>query len=90
MERPVIRAGFAPAEAPSLFTAHYYGNPVLDVMLIAAAQVAAEAAGRWAEAMRPTSAPAPSPGGEPDTTGGSWGTDAASESCTGGADQGSW
>jgi hypothetical protein len=59
-------------------------------MLIVAAQVAVEATGHWAEAMRPIAAPAPPPGGEPDTTGGSWGTDAASESCTGGADQGRW
>jgi hypothetical protein len=27
MERPVFRAGFAPAEDPSLFTAHCYRNP---------------------------------------------------------------
>ena len=27
MERPVIRAGIAPAEDPSLFTAHCYRNP---------------------------------------------------------------
>ena len=26
MERPVIRAGLAPAEDPSLFTAHCYGK----------------------------------------------------------------
>ncbi len=28
MERPVFRAGFAPAEDPSLFTAHCYRNPI--------------------------------------------------------------
>ncbi len=30
MERPVIRAGIAPAEDPSLFTAHYYGKALYD------------------------------------------------------------
>ena len=63
---------------------------MLDVMLIVAAQVAVEATGLWAEAMRPIATTAPPPGGEPNTTDGSWGTDAASESCTGGADHGSW
>ncbi|MGE5754331.1 MAG: hypothetical protein ACM35G_01240, partial [Planctomycetaceae bacterium] len=63
---------------------------VLGVMLIAAAQVAAEAAGRWAAAMEPAAAPAPPPGGEPDPTGGSRGIDAPSESRAGGADRGSW